>query len=89
MWQAKRWFMFGQSVNRATENALPGAVGKTLLSDLGASKSQELGSDLATYGQVEDEQALPWRTPHTGVPGDLYKDVHSSIMCNSGKLDTA
>lgn len=47
------------------------------MSQLGASESQELGSDLALCGQVKDEWALPSTTPHTGVPGDLHKDVQA------------
>lgn len=73
--------MFQQSVNRTTENGLPGAVGKTFLSELGASKSQELDSDLATYGQVKDEQDLPWRTPHTGVPRRFVQGCSQQHQC--------
>lgn len=45
------------------------------MSQLGASESQEPGSNLALCGQVKDPWALPSRTPHTGVPGDLYTGV--------------
>lgn len=36
----------------------------------------------------QKEQTLPLRTPHTRVPGGTYRDAHSSIICNSGKLNT-
>lgn len=66
-----------------------GRPGPYVPSQLGVGESQGLDSSLAICGQVEDERALPSRTPHTGVPGDLSKDIHSSIVCNSEKLDTA
>lgn len=59
--------MFGQGVNKE-DSGLPGAVGRSWRMSWEPARARGWTATWQyIYDQVEDEQALPSRTPHTGA----------------------